>query len=336
MQTATENYSCDRQLTLQAPTGEPLVVQVEQLSLAEVDDALTACRLTLKVSSELYQRIDNEALFNLIPEVRHQTMEENFSPDRDIEIEICLSEDLFSDLVAQAYSAETAAQHLWQLNQTHHPSTTPLLFTENWYGLKVMQSIDLPPDLDGEIKIGYNTDWDDNSRNNEDDTDSIPDMINEEDTDSISEIAIAFFAEVQWLFKVEVSPLDGDESILHLMFQGDNGQWNCFACPREGQQQCAFYSVYPSLVPEESRMAIVEFLTRANFGMMIGNFEINLHTGEVRFKTSIDVEGDRLSIALFEQMVAANVHTMDRYFPGIEQVIEEKVLPEAAIAQLEG
>lgn len=323
MQSTTDNYRCNRRLTLQTAMDKPLIVEVEKVSLTEVDDAFTECRLSLKASPDLYKRIDTEALFNLMPEVRHQTMEEDFSSNKDIEIEIRLSDDFLSHLTAQAYSAETAAEHLWQLNQNYHLSKSPLMFTENWYGLQVKQSIDLPSDLEGEIKMGYNTDWDDNAENTE------------EDTDSISETAVVFFARVQWPFEVEVSPLDQNETIFRLMFQGDNGQWNCFACPRENQQQCAFYSVYPDLVPEERRIDVAEFLTRANFGMAIGNFEINLNTGEIRFKTSIDVEGDRLSMSLFEQLVMANVNIMDQYLPGIEQVIKGKVSPEVAIAQIE-
>jgi len=44
-----------------------------------------------------------------------------------------------------------------------------------------------------------------------------------------------------------------------------------------------------------------KFLTRANYGMMIGNFEMDFTDGEIRYKTSIDVEGDKLSSALIKR-----------------------------------
>ncbi len=50
-------------------------------------------------------------------------------------------------------------------------------------------------------------------------------------------------------------------------------------------------------------MAVAEFITRANFGIVIGNFEIDFSDGEIRYKTSIDVEGDRPSFALIKRLV---------------------------------
>ena len=56
-----------------------------------------------------------------------------------------------------------------------------------------------------------------------------------------------------------------------------------------------------------------KFLIRANYGMMIGNFEMDFTDGEIHYKTSIDVEGDKLSSALIKRLVYANVMMMDEY-----------------------
>ena len=81
---------------------------------------------------------------------------------------------------------------------------------------------------------------------------------------------------------------------------------------------------------------MAEFLTRANYGLIIGNFEMDLTDGEVRYKTGIDVEGDRLSAALVKNLVYANVLTMDQYLPGIMRLIYADVSPAEAIVQVEG
>ena len=44
--------------------------------------------------------------------------------------------------------------------------------------------------------------------------------------------------------------------------------------------------------------AIAEFLTRTNYSMIIGNFELDFADGEIRYKTSIDVQGDFLRFEL--------------------------------------
>jgi len=65
--------------------------------------------------------------------------------------------------------------------------------------------------------------------------------------------------------------------------------------------------------------------------MIIGNFELDFAEGEVAYKTSIDVEGDRLSFALIQQLVYANVTMMDKYLPGMKLVLESGMSPEDAI-----
>ncbi|MGK7942847.1 MAG: hypothetical protein AB4058_00075, partial [Microcystaceae cyanobacterium] len=57
---------------------------------------------------------------------------------------------------------------------------------------------------------------------------------------------------------------------------------------------------------------------------------------EIRYKTSIDVEGDRLTPALVENLVNINVITVDRYFPGMMKVIYGGMSPEEAIHSVEG
>jgi hypothetical protein len=111
----------------------------------------------------------------------------------------------------------------------------------------------------------------------------------------------------------------------------------CYAQVVEDEEtaQFIFYSVCPVNVPENKRLSVAEFITRANYGLLIGNFELDLVDGEVRFKTSIDVKDDRLSSALFQPLVYTNVVMMDRYLPGIMAVIYGGVSPENAIAQIE-
>jgi hypothetical protein len=149
----------------------------------------------------------------------------------------------------------------------------------------------------------------------------------------ILDTAISFFEQDSWPF----TPFEG-QPVLQMGFRGDNGQWTCYAQAREEQSQFLFYSVCPVNAPDDGqkRLAMAEFLTRANYGLFIGNFELDLSDGEIRYKTSVDVEGDRLSPALVQQLVYANVFTMDRYLPGIMGVIYGHISPEDAIAQVEG
>jgi hypothetical protein len=147
----------------------------------------------------------------------------------------------------------------------------------------------------------------------------------------ILEVMIRFFTEDDWSF----TKIQGQSS-LKIGFQGKNGEWMCYAKAKEEQQQFVFYSIAPINVPEEKRSVIAEFLTRANYGMTIGNFELDFADGEIRYKTSIDVEGVSLTFPQIKRLVYTNVTMMDEYLPGIMSVIDGDVLPVDAIAQIEG
>ncbi len=142
---------------------------------------------------------------------------------------------------------------------------------------------------------------------------------------------IEFFEEDDWNFHSV-----GGLPVLSMPFTGKNGKWMCYAQAREKQQQFVFYSVCPINVPPEKINAAVEFITRANYGMIIGNFELDYSDGEIRYKTSIDVEGTSLSYALAKQVVYANVIIMDRYLPGIMRVIYGDAAPIDEIQKIEG
>jgi len=140
-----------------------------------------------------------------------------------------------------------------------------------------------------------------------------------------------FFTEDEWYYM----QLDG-QPILQMSSQGKNGRWTCYAQANEEQFLFFFYSVCPINIPEEKRSQISEFLTRANYGLKIGNFEMDFRDGELRYKTSLDVENDRLSTALISNAVYANVWTMDRYLPGILSVVYSDTAPIDVIQKVEG
>jgi hypothetical protein len=147
----------------------------------------------------------------------------------------------------------------------------------------------------------------------------------------IYDIMLKFFQEDDWKFE----PLEG-QPVLRLGVSGANGRWMCYAQAREEQEQFVFYSVCPSYVPEHKRLAMAEFLTRANYGLVIGNFEMDFRDGEIRYKTSLDVEGGLLTPGMIKQAVYVNVHMMDRFLPAIMGVMYGGLTPEDAIKQVEG
>ncbi len=140
-----------------------------------------------------------------------------------------------------------------------------------------------------------------------------------------------FFKDDDW----PISQVEG-HPWLRMNFRGTNGRWLCLAQARDEQQEFLFFSICDVNTPEDKRQAMAEFLTRANYGLYLGNFEMDFRDGEIRYKTSIDVEGDRLTAPLIKSLVYANVALMDRYLPGIMSVIYAGTPPLEAITRIEG
>jgi len=68
---------------------------------------------------------------------------------------------------------------------------------------------------------------------------------------------------------------------------------------------------------------VMHFLTRANYGMHVGNFEIDLDDGEVRFKTSMDVEDTEITATMCRNLVEVNLAVMGRYIEGLAAVADD-------------
>ncbi len=153
------------------------------------------------------------------------------------------------------------------------------------------------------------------------------------DPTRVLERLMVFFREDEWAF--EKLP---DRPLLRLPFQGQNGKWNCYAQVRvtKDLEQILFYSVAPLTIPEESRLAVAEFITRANYAMALGNFEMDFSDGEVRFKTSVDVTNVEVLPGLLRPVVYTNCLMMEKYLPGLMSVIYTHVSPEEAVRQIEG
>jgi hypothetical protein len=147
---------------------------------------------------------------------------------------------------------------------------------------------------------------------------------------AIYDTAVQFFKDEEWVFvEIEGKPA------LSLNYAGKSGTWSCFAKAEEDKEMMLFYSYCPVKVPENKRPLVGDFLTRANYGLLVGNFEMDYNDGEVRYKTSIDVEGDKLSVPLVKRLVYDNLAVMDRYLPGVLSVIYGGASPTEAIAQVE-
>jgi hypothetical protein len=146
----------------------------------------------------------------------------------------------------------------------------------------------------------------------------------------IIEAIINFFTQDNWSF-TQIKK----QSTLRLAFKGKNEKCDCYAQAKEQEKQFIFYSVCPAKVPKPKRRAVGEFLSRVNYGKIIGNFELDFNDGEIRYKTSIGIDRNPLTTNTIKDLVYTNLMMMERYLPGIRLVISGDLSPEEAILEIE-
>ena len=142
------------------------------------------------------------------------------------------------------------------------------------------------------------------------------------------ETMVGFFTDDDWY------PEEQAEGIIGMRFHGENGEWGCFAEARRPPGQFLFYSVLTPVVPEEDLLRMAELLTWVNELLLVGNFELDLSSGQVRFKTSIALGDEPLTAGLVRASAYLNVTTMDRCLPLLLTLIETNETPEQIASML--
>ena len=122
-----------------------------------------------------------------------------------------------------------------------------------------------------------------------------------------------------------------EESMVRFNFTGRDGFWVVLGSCFPEANRVIFLSILPSLVPAERRAAVGEFINRINFGLVVGNFEIDMDGGEVRFRTSMDHDDVEVSLEMIRNLLYANVYMTDAHVPVINKVAFGDLDPVAAV-----
>ncbi len=103
-----------------------------------------------------------------------------------------------------------------------------------------------------------------------------------------------------------------------------------------GEDGFTIYTVFPIKAPEGKRDAIAAFLTRANYGLILGNFELDFDDGEIRFKvTTICGEDNVLPMDVMERTFDMGFCMFDRYGEGLLSVLYGNAAPIEAVDAIE-
>jgi hypothetical protein len=147
------------------------------------------------------------------------------------------------------------------------------------------------------------------------------------------ETALAFFArhldELKWNYH-----RTGGEPTLFGGFNGDDGLWefNVFARQiGEGLFLLGVNSFIPNKARTELRAACAELLSRMNFELTTGCFEMNHQDGLIRFRTGALLPAADITPGIVEQLLRSNLAIVDMRLKQIMAVLYGNATPVEAL-----
>jgi hypothetical protein len=129
------------------------------------------------------------------------------------------------------------------------------------------------------------------------------------------ETAVQCFNERGWKLGASERP-----NLLRFGFNGQNASFQGIMDIDEDDEETLVLFVAPNKVPETRRVAVAEFLTRVNYGIKHGCFEMDMADGEVRFKVSAVLCEGQLSQQMVHKMIGLALITLDRCYPALMAV----------------
>lgn len=145
----------------------------------------------------------------------------------------------------------------------------------------------------------------------------------------IAQAVQGFLNSMEWPWR-EIDP-----TRYEVIVPGHTARWTWLVRWEEDESFFACYSILPVNVPVKLRPVIAEYLTRANYNLRLGNFELDYSDGQVCFKTSMNMNEIEPTTEIVRRMAFSNFTNMDQYLPGMMSVIYGKVSPNDAIAEAE-
>ncbi|MCQ2417265.1 MAG: YbjN domain-containing protein [Oscillospiraceae bacterium] len=115
--------------------------------------------------------------------------------------------------------------------------------------------------------------------------------------------------------KLKYTIQEQSEEKLHVRihFTGEDIPITLHIIIRADRQIVSVLSAMPFYITEEHRMEAAQAVCAANQGLIDGSFDLNLKTGEVRFRLTSCFIGSVLSEDLFSYLMFVSAETIDRY-----------------------
>lgn len=112
---------------------------------------------------------------------------------------------------------------------------------------------------------------------------------------------------------------DEERGIFRLLFDGKHGDIRVVMVIDEAMLQV--FSHPAQKIPETHRQLIAEAITRANYGLKLGNFEMDLEDGELRYQTAMPLGDSFPDDEVLDHLLYVGGAMIERYIPAFLAII---------------
>jgi hypothetical protein len=98
---------------------------------------------------------------------------------------------------------------------------------------------------------------------------------------------------------------------------------------REDSQVILGMLTYKRRADPESIDRMITFMNKANFDLLLGGFEMNPETGEVRYRNAVDVESLELTPVFMNNFLRSVAALGAQYCAAVEAILDGKSVKEA-------
>lgn len=114
-----------------------------------------------------------------------------------------------------------------------------------------------------------------------------------------------YFNDKDWHYSHYRPATNDKQQSHHLFLRMQNKQLDCGYLFRvqEKNNLLAVYGILPFLIPESHQSAAMLLITQINYDMLIGNLEMDINDGEIRYKNAIDIEAIGIDDNIIEHLL---------------------------------
>ncbi|MGB0592238.1 MAG: hypothetical protein ACPGU1_21345 [Myxococcota bacterium] len=262
------------------------VVAVTELSASE-----SGVQLEGTMSCETWAQVVESDRFGLSPAVLPHGGPELLDTERPVTVRLRLHEGLpeglaLPDIAAQLLSGEGEASE-----------------EDAWVLCEALQDVALPEGVEGTAQAGFRTNW----------AEDTP-----EGGSELEELTAA------WLAQAGAEVAMVQPGLMRVPMEADGHEWVLLARVDAGARIVGFYSIFPTLVPEEARYLTALFMMGQNFDIPFGAFEMDPEDGELRFRTAWAGGPEELPTgAQLYELVAPHAPLMSAHMNVVAELAEQ-------------